>query len=85
MTGVQTCALPICKELIELSFEENEYDEETINYMQLELVKKEFLKKKYNFEEDDRKELNKIIASLMRKGFKYEDIMHIYNEVKSEG
>lgn len=75
----------VSKELIELSFEENEYDEETINYMQLELVKKEFLKKKYNFEEDDRKELNKIIASLMRKGFKYEDIMHIYNEVKSEG
>lgn len=72
----------ISKTLISRAFDE--YEDENINEVQYELVKKEFLKKKYDFLEDDKKLLNKIIASLMRKGFKYDDIMQVYYELKRE-
>ena len=72
----------ISKTLISKVFDE--YKDENINEVQYELVKKEFLKKKYDFLEDDKNLLNKIIASLMRKGFKYDDIMHVYYELKRE-
>ena len=48
------------------------------------MVKKEFLKKRYDFLVDDKNLLNKIIAALMRKGFKYDDIMQVYYELKRE-
>ena len=72
----------ISKTLISKVFDE--YKDENINEVQYELVKKEFLKKKYDFLEDDKNLLNKIIASLMRKGFKYDDIMQVYYELKRE-
>ena len=48
------------------------------------MVKKEFLKKRYDFLGDDKNLLNKIITALMRKGFKYDDIMQVYYELKRE-
>lgn len=72
----------ISKTLISRTFDE--YEDENINEVQYELVKKEFLKKRYDFLEDDKNLLNKIIASLMRKGFKYDDIMQVYYELRRE-
>lgn len=72
----------ICKTLISRAFDECE--DEDINEVQYELVKKEFLKKRYDFLVDDKNLLNKIIAALMRKGFKYDDIMQVYYELKRE-
>ena len=72
----------ICKTLISRAFDE--YEDEDINEVQYELVKKEFLKKRYDFLVDDKNLLNKIIAALMRKGFKYDDIMQVYYELKRE-
>lgn len=72
----------INKELLQNVFDESEYDEEKIGLLQIELIKKEFLKKKFDFLEEDKNLLNKIIASLMRKGFKYDDIMRAYYEMK---
>jgi regulatory protein len=72
----------ICKTLISGAFDE--YEDEDINEVQYELVKKEFLKKRYDFLVDDKNLLNKIIAALMRKGFKYDDIMQVYYELKRE-
>lgn len=72
----------ISKTLISKAFDE--YEDENINEVQYELVKKEFLKKRYDFLEDDKNLLNKIIASLMRKGFKYDDIIQVYYELKRE-
>lgn len=72
----------ISKTLISKAFDE--YEDEDINEVQYELVKKEFLKKRYDFLGDDKNLLNKIIAALMRKGFKYDDIMQVYYELKRE-
>lgn len=72
----------ICKTLISRAFDE--YEDEDINEVQYELVKKEFLKKRYDFLVDDKNLLNKIIVALMRKGFKYDDIMQVYYELKRE-
>lgn len=74
----------INKELIQNVFDESEYDDEKIGLLQIQLIKKEFSKKKYDFLEEDKNLLNKIIASLMRKGFKYEDIMSSYYEMKRD-
>lgn len=70
------------KKYIEKAFCEVK-EEEDLNHRQLELIKKEFIKKKYDFEKNDKSELNKIYASLLRKGFRYDDIEKVYNFLRS--
>lgn len=70
----------IKKDVIEIAFC-NIADEIDIDNLQYEIIKKEFIKKRFDFTVNDKEVLNKIISSLMRKGFKYDDIMHIYYEL----
>lgn len=74
----------IDKEIIEQAFENDENNEESILNIQYNIIEKEFIKKHYDFQNDDKKLLNKVIASIMRKGFKYDDIMHVYNIKKED-
>lgn len=70
----------IKKEVLENAFD-NIMEEIDIDSFQNAIIKKEFIKKRFDFTVNDKDTLNKIINSLMRKGFKYDDIMHIYFEL----
>ena len=52
------------------------------------LIEKEFVRKKFDFTNSDSLEnkyiLNKIISSLVRKGFNYDDILSTYYQLKQE-
>lgn len=76
----------IHKELIEEAFINYEGDDtnSSLKDIQEHLIVKEFEKKKYDFDEEDRVKLSKITASLMRKGFSYDNIMHVYHKMKRE-
>lgn len=69
----------IKKEVVENAFDSisEEYD---IDNLQKEIIKKEFDKKRFDFTVNDKNLLNKVVVSLMRKGFKYDDIMQAYYE-----
>lgn len=72
----------VSKEIIQSVL--TEYTDESEEYLEAKnkMILKEFTKKKYDFEKEDRLLLNKIIMALMRKGFSYEDIMQEYNILK---
>lgn len=77
----------ISKELIEKlmdSFFETPDNEE----YQRKLIEKEFVRKKFDFTNSDSLEnkyiLNKIISSLVRRGFNYDDILSTYYQLKQE-
>ena len=70
----------IKREVIEVAFD-NIIDECDIDNLQKEAIKKEFIKKRFDFTVNDKNVLNRIIGSLMRKGFKYDDIMQVYYEL----
>lgn len=55
-----------------------------IEDIQSKLIEKEVLKRKYDFISDDRTHLNKIISSLRRKGFEFDDIVRVYNSMKNK-
>lgn len=74
----------ISKEVINKAFMKSEIEYEAIDDVQFKIIEKEFYKKKYDFKEDDRMILNKIIASLLRKGFELDDVMRVYNRMKSK-
>lgn len=69
----------VSKDYIEKAFSELEEEDEDFCDRQMELLKKEFAKKNFDFEKGDKQELNKIYASLLRKGFRYDDIEKVYN------
>lgn len=72
----------ISKDCINNAVETYEEEYLNINDSQYELLKKEFLKKKFDFINDDNEKLYKIYSSLYRKGFKYDDIEKVYNDLK---
>lgn len=72
------------KEIICHVFEEYTDDNEEYLSAQNRMIIKEFRNKKYDFGKEDRILLNKIISSLMRKGFGYEDIMQVYYKSKND-
>lgn len=51
---------------------------------QEKIIEKEFHKRRYDFQKKDRKELQRIVASLMRKGFSYEDVMGVCHRLEEE-
>lgn len=63
---------------------ESECTEKQISNVQFQIIEKEFIKKKYDFKSDDKVLLNKIIYSLLRKGFEYDDIIRVYNSMKNK-
>lgn len=62
-----------------------EYTDENEEYSAAKhkLIMKEFKNKRYDFASEDHTLLNKIIMSLMRKGFTYDDIMQVYSLLKN--
>ncbi len=46
------------------------------------LITKEFRRRNYDFESEDKALFGKITSSLLRKGFSYDEIMHVYNCTK---
>lgn len=73
----------INKDIIRNVFEEYTDENEEYSIAKNQMIEKEFKKKKYDFEKENRALLNKIISSLMRKGFGYEDIMQVYCDLKN--
>lgn len=77
----------ISDELMEEVIGELQEDTQTskeIMELQRTLIRKEFEKKQYDFSREDEKLKNKIISSLLRKGFSMEEISEIYREMKEE-
>lgn len=68
----------IDKDIIEQSICKIEKD---IDEMQYKIIEKEFNKKRIIIESQDKNKINKIITSLIRKGFLYEDIMRVYRDM----
>ena len=58
--------------------------EEFVLDEQLEIIRKEFVRRKYDFQIDDSKLKNKIIMSLIRKGFDFDSIDSVYRSMKEE-
>ena len=73
----------ISKDLVNNALNEIEEDNLLEDTQQL-IIEKEFYKKKYDFVIDDKVILGKIISSLRRKGFEFDDIMRVYNSIKKE-
>ncbi|MBQ3546773.1 MAG: RecX family transcriptional regulator [Lachnospiraceae bacterium] len=63
---------------------ESEENNNVFENVQSQIIEKEFIKRKYDFNTDDRGLLNKIISSLIRKGFEYDDIVKVYNSMKNK-
>ncbi len=74
----------IDKELINDIMNEYESENEDFKNKQDTMIEKEFIKKKYDFESDDKELLHKIIASLCRKGFRYDDVKNVYHRLKDK-
>lgn len=51
---------------------------------QRNIIYKEFIRRKYDFQNEDEKLKNKLIQSLMRKGFSYDEIQSVYRKLKEE-
>lgn len=73
----------ISKEIIQNVFKVYTDENEEYSAAKNRMIIKEFRIKKYDFRNENRILLNKIIASLMRKGFGYEDIMQVYDNLKN--
>lgn len=73
----------ISTDMIDACFLDLEEDVSFDEY-QFDLIQKEFLKKRYDFTQENQELKNKIIASLMRKGFQLEDIMKVYRKMAEE-
>lgn len=73
----------IKKDIIREVLEEYEQENDELQRRQDKLIEKEFYKKKYDFADEDRNRLGKIISSLLRKGFQYDDIMRVYSGLKT--
>lgn len=73
----------IDKEIIQSVLTEYTDENEEYSATKHKLIMKEFKSKSYDFESEDRMLLNKIIMSLMRKGFTYDDIMQVYSLLKN--
>ena len=52
-----------------------------IRELQYSLIEKEFKKKHIEEKIEDKTLLNKVISSMLRKGFEYDDIMHVYESL----
>ena len=61
---------------------EEELDENTMADRQKEMIRREIEKKKLDVRNLDRKLLNKVIASFLRKGFSYDDIYDVIGHIK---
>lgn len=48
------------------------------------IIQKEFTRRKYDFQNEDEKLKNKIIMSLIRKGFDFDNIQFVYRRMKEE-
>lgn len=68
----------IISESIELLKEDCDFLEEE----QQNIIRKEFIKRRYDFQNKDEKLKNKIIMSLVRKGFEFDDIYSVYRDMK---
>jgi regulatory protein len=73
----------ISTDIIDACFLELEEDVSFDEY-QSGLIRKEFLKRRYDFTQENQELKNKIISSLMRKGFQLEDIMKVYRKMTEE-
>lgn len=73
----------INKEVIRNVLEEYTDENEGYSIIKKQMIMKEFKKKKYDFKKEDRGLLNKVLSSLMRKGFEYEDIMQVYYDLRN--
>ena len=67
-----------------ISISLSKYQGEDMLNNQNTIIKKEFEKKKYDYTQENPKQKSKIINSLMRKGFLYDDIISVYNKEKRE-
>ncbi len=61
---------------------EDEWD--LLSEEQQNIIQKEFIRRKYDFQGEDERMKNKIIQSLMRKGFHFDDIQSVYRKLKEE-
>ena len=68
----------ICRETIQEVLESGGQEKDEFLEKQNRMIEREFIRKKYNFEEEDRLVFQKIVASLLRKGFHYGEIMEVY-------
>lgn len=73
----------VSTELIENCLSELE-TELSVEECQQDIIRKEFIKRRYDFNEEMPELKNKIFASLMRKGFQMDDILRVYREQTSE-
>ena len=71
-------------ELKEESDNEFVFTNNVLEDVQSRIIEKEFLKKKFDFVSDDKVHFNKIMSSLLRKGFEYDDIVRVYNSMKNK-
>jgi regulatory protein len=72
----------VSKDIVSRVFDNLDKEECDVVTLQKRIVQREFEKRKFDFEADDKKLLEKILTSLMRKGFKYDDVMQVYYELK---
>lgn len=70
------------KDIIDRAFKDYREEDDAIEEKQRGLIKKEFEKRKFDFSLQDKVLFNKIVNSLLRKGFRYDDIMHVYYELE---
>ena len=59
-----------------------ELENEDFRKQQNKIIEKEFVKRKYDFEHENKEMLNKIVTSLCRKGFQYDDVKTVYQQLK---
>lgn len=73
------------KEYIDSAFDKFcEEEQSEYESAQSSLILKEFNRKRYDFINEDQALRNKIIASLLRKGFLYDEIMEVYYDRRNE-
>ncbi|MBQ3665367.1 MAG: regulatory protein RecX [Lachnospiraceae bacterium] len=72
----------IDKEMIHEIMDGYELENEDFRKQQNKIIEKEFVKRKYDFEHENKEMLNKIVTSLCRKGFQYDDVKTVYQQLK---
>lgn len=74
----------IDQSVIRASIDSLEEEWDLFSEEQQNIIRKEFLRRRYDFQNEDENLKNKIIMSLVRKGFEFDRIYSVYRNMKEE-
>ncbi len=74
----------IDKSVVSASIDSLEEEWDLFSEEQQDIIRKEFLRRRYDFQNEDENLKNKIIMSLVRKGFEFDCIYSVYRNMKEE-